>query len=135
MATNIPQPHKGKIAHNSKGLSVKLPEDHPMYAMASRRDGIVPRSRLALAEKLGRPLLREELVVFANGDQSDLRPENLSVRVRKKAPANEMISCACGCGEKLLKYHPENGNERKFMLGHSSRTQTNYWNGRGQRAF
>ena len=31
---------------------------------------------------------------------------------------NELIYCACGCGKKLLKYHPKYGYERKYVFNH-----------------
>lgn len=32
----------------------------------------------------------------------------------------ELILCACGCGKQILRYHPVEGYERKFISGHNT---------------
>ena len=50
----------------------------PQNPMAGK-DGYAYRYRLVVSEKIGRPLLRTEVVHHLNGDPSDDRPENLTL--------------------------------------------------------
>lgn len=73
--------HKGENNPNWKGGIRVTPEgrvllyarDNPM----SDSRGCVRRSRLVMAEEIGRPLEKEERVHHINGDVGDDRPENL----------------------------------------------------------
>ncbi|MEN6325822.1 MAG: HNH endonuclease [Syntrophomonas sp.] len=116
------------IASNGYVL-VKMP-GHPM---ADSR-GYVYEHRLVAERKLGRPLLPGEIVHHKDGYKQNDSDENIEVEVniafhlaqhrnsnsRRKNPGepNQLIECACGCGQKFCKYDLS-GRPRKFISGHN----------------
>jgi len=77
--------------HSDRYIQVKVPQDH-MMARPDRKSGTwVLEHRMVMAEKLGRPLKRNEIVKHHNGDTTDNRPDNLYILGEfhaKKAPSN-----------------------------------------------
>ena len=55
---------------------VRCPED---LLMMARKDGYIMEHRLVMARRIGRPLLRTEVVNHINHDPRDNRPENLEL--------------------------------------------------------
>ena len=78
--------HSGELSSTWRGgrkekygyIYVKLLPNHPFYAMADT-EGYLAEHRLVMAEQLGRPLDRTEVVDHINGIKSDNRSENLQV--------------------------------------------------------
>lgn len=95
----------------------------------------VAEHRLVMAEKLGRPLERNEFVHHIDGDRANNDPENLSLEspsshaqghkdagTQRYIPDdNPEIACICGCGSRFLKYHPVTGRKRVYADGHARR--------------
>ena len=66
--------------HRMKGVVfIKLEPDHPFYCMADILRHRVKRSRLVVAEYLGRPLCKNEEVHHINLNHCDDRLENLAL--------------------------------------------------------
>lgn len=68
----------GRYKGSSGYIIVRVPSDHP-FAIMRNRNGKVPEHRLIMAEHLGRPLLRSEIVHHQNFVRDDNRVENLKV--------------------------------------------------------
>lgn len=93
--------------------------------------------RIEAEKKLGRKLLPGECVHHIDGDKLNNSHDNLHVFASNaehvhahaadpsawRAPGepNPIIDCACGCGEKLYKYRPEDGRRRSHIHGHHLR--------------
>ena len=72
----------GRIVKDGYTL-VKLPPDHPFRCMANKK-GYCLEHRLVMAEHLGRPLTKDEIVHHKDGDKQDNRIENLQLLTRTK---------------------------------------------------
>lgn len=60
-------------------ILVKVYPDHPLYEAMATSMGYIPEHRLVMAEHLGRPLKRTEVVHHKNGIKTDNRIENLEL--------------------------------------------------------
>jgi hypothetical protein len=95
--------------------------------------GYAYEHRLVAEEKLERHLEEGEVIHHRNGNKTDNRPENIEVLpsighhlqvhaqnkdTRRVGEGNPTISCACGCGNKFLKYDRW-GRPRTFVSGHN----------------
>ena len=69
----------GKFVDAEGYILVKRP-DHP----AARKSGYVLEHRLVAEQKLGRRLLRDEVVHHINGDKQDNVPENIIVTIQSE---------------------------------------------------
>lgn len=72
--------HSKKYRRPSPKL-IKLPESHPFYSMAHK--GYVAESRLVMAEHIGRPLTRDELVCFKDDFPLNTDISNLELKERR----------------------------------------------------
>lgn len=98
--------------------------------------GYAYQHRIVAEDMLGRRLLKTEFVHHKDGNKANNAPDNLEVfpshahhyvehrkvNFGKKLPdeANVMITCACGCGQQMLKYDTSN-RPRKFIHRHNGR--------------
>lgn len=73
----------------------KMPKDHPFSGMA-RANGNVLEHRVAMAYKLGRPLLRSETVHHVDGNSINNDPSNLQVRHGAHGVGVRMCCQECG---------------------------------------
>lgn len=76
----------GKYINNGKYkgyIQVCVTPEHRFYCMAGKRHS-VPEHRLVMAEYLGRPLTKDEIVHHKNGKKTDNRIENLELTTNGK---------------------------------------------------
>ena len=71
----------GRFKHLSGYILVRLTPDHPFYEMADIHH-LVTEHRLIMAEHIGRPLKKDEIVHHKNGIKDDNRLENLELLAR-----------------------------------------------------
>lgn len=79
----------GERANNWRGgrvmrggyVEVRISPDHPFYNEMVLANGYVREHRLVMAEHLGRPLHKDEVVHHKNGNKTDNRIENLELYV------------------------------------------------------
>lgn len=125
-----PQWKGGRSIASTGYVLLRMPGHH----LADVR-GYVYEHRLVAEQKLGRPLAKGEIPHHINGNKTDNRPENIEVvesrfahltRHRKRDSgrqlphqSNEMIACACGCGEMFAKFDA-GGRPRRFVTGHNT---------------
>ena len=98
------------------------------------KNGYVYEHRLVMSAVLGRNLLKNEIVHHLDGDKHNNKPENLLIHqsiashksehrkanntLKNPLEENIEINCACGCGERLMKYDNA-GRLRKYIAGHN----------------
>lgn len=120
----------GRTIASTGYVLIKVGFDHHLAAV----NGYAYEHRLVAEKILGRRLRPGELVHHINGIKTDNRPENIEVcksiahhylRHRKQSSnrrlpdeENKQLDCACGCGERFLKFD-KSGRPRKFITGHN----------------
>lgn len=96
--------------------------------------GYAYEHRLVAEQILGRRLRAGEEVSHRNGKRDDNRAANIVIypsrhhraaaqrkgnkRLRIPGERNSKVSCACGCGQRLLRYDT-NGRARSYISGHN----------------
>jgi hypothetical protein len=94
--------------------------------------GYAYEHRIIAEEKIGRKLNPKEQVHHIDEDKTNNHPDNLEViktfrhhrhlhskkESRHPDEKNEMVTCLCGCGEKMEKYDSVN-RPRKYIRGHN----------------
>ncbi len=109
---------------------VRVGKGHPL----AHKTGYALEHRVVAMKKLGRALLPTEQVHHKNGNKQDNSEDNLDVKKsqsyhslehrpkncdrRLPDEANDLIVCACGCGEKLLRFD-KRGRPRFVVPGHN----------------
>lgn len=68
----------GRFTEKSGYVNIFVDKTNPYYSMAGK-DGYIKEHRLVVAQHLGRPLLRSEIVHHKNGIRGDNRIENLEL--------------------------------------------------------
>lgn len=140
-STRTPQPRRSGPANgNWKGgrsvasngyVLIRVGKDHHLADVR----GYAYEHRLVAEQKLGRRLRKGEIPHHINGIKTDNRPENIEVveslfahRVRHRRrssglqlphQSNEMVACACGCGEMFAKFD-SCGRPRRYVTGHNT---------------
>ena len=69
---------RGGRKNNHGYIEVRISPEHPMVAMRNK-GGFIMEHRLVMAQHLGRPLLKVEMVHHKNGLKDDNRLENLEL--------------------------------------------------------
>lgn len=89
----------GRWIDNNGYVRVWL-DDNDILACMANGDGYVLEHRLALARKLGRPLLSTETVHHIDGDRLNNTPDNLQIRQGKHG--KNVVMCCADCGSHNL---------------------------------
>ncbi|MFA5379442.1 MAG: HNH endonuclease [Dehalococcoidia bacterium] len=96
--------------------------------------GYVYEHRLVAEQKIGRPLIKGEMIHHIDGNAGNNHPDNLEVVssheahrllhrsaksiLRLPGDQNPIIECACGCGVQFEKYDSV-GRPRQYVSGHN----------------
>ena len=127
--------HGGKSIASNGYVLVSVGIEHPLADVR----GYAYEHRLVAEEKLGRPLLKSEIVHHVNGNKTDNTPENISITScisehrslhaersdrRKFNEKNLERQCECGCGGTLYIFD-NYGRPRKYISGHNGRKNNN----------
>jgi hypothetical protein len=117
------------IASNGYVL-IRVGKDHHLADVR----GYAYEHRLVMENKLGRQLIKGEIVHHIDENKQNNHPDNLELkssikehlenhRKRKDLKpldeGNYIVSCACGCGNTFMKYDDDN-RPRKFVHGHNN---------------
>lgn len=122
---------KGGITINSSGyVLIRVHKNHHL----ANRNGYAYLHRLVAEQKLGRRLMKNEVIHHIDRDKQNNEPENIRItksifhhmvnhRIRENNlqmpdEMNTIISCACGCSKTFLKYDQEH-RPRKYISGHN----------------
>jgi HNH endonuclease len=100
----------GRIVNPDGYVTVKVEPENHFYSMAGRRGGrsyYVLEHRLIMAQKLRRPLLRNEHVHHINGVRDDNRPDNLELWVTSQPKGQRVTDKVAWAKDLLALYEPE----------------------------
>ncbi len=107
----------GRIKDDKGYIRVMLAKNSPYISMANGV-GYVAEHRLVMAIKLGRCLLRSELVHHINGIRDDNRPENLEILSRGNHSLRTMYCDKCELKKeiRLLRWQMKEQSEQIRLL-------------------
>lgn len=126
----------GLDIHNWHGGRTKASHGYILIRVHPDKPGALAyeyEHRIVAEKKLGRPLIKGEIVHHINRNKTDNRPENISVVVgnaehfvhhrrrsdlRLPGEENPIINCECGCGKAFRKYDAF-GRPRTYVSGHN----------------
>jgi len=74
-------------------VKVWVHPDDPLHAMSKDGNNYVPEHRLVMAQSLGRPLKKGEIVHHLNGIRDDNRLENLALTSLSEHQHNTLAKC------------------------------------------
>lgn len=128
---NNPNWHGGRVLASNGYVLIRVGTAHHLADVR----GYAYEHRLIAEEKIGRRLEPGELVHHKDENKQNNSPDNLEVVLgntehlahhrgcdsNRQLPdeSNELVECACGCGEQFLKYD-EDKRPRRFITGHNT---------------
>ena len=116
----------GRLVASNGYVLIRVGVNHPLADVR----GYAYEHRIVAQEKLGRPLLKGEIIHHIDRNKQNNHPDNLLVLQSQKQhiqfhpPHNKQermtVSCECGCGQPFTK---RTGSKRRFVSGHNHRGQ------------
>jgi hypothetical protein len=123
----------GRVITPHGYVLIRVGKNHPLADVR----GYAYEHRIVAEHKIGRRLNIGEIVHHIDGNKQNNSPDNIeivdgvfshkflhrkSLNKRRPGEVNPIISCECGCGQKISKYDTIN-RPRRFVSGHNMRVK------------